>query len=385
MVCGVGSGKTFSGCLESVKTALEYPGTAGVIVASTYRNLKDFILPMIQTELWQRLGIDDGWDRIKAEFNKQDMIAVLKNGSRIYFRSCDRPDDLRGPNLGWFFIDEAAKVPYKAWSIMAGRIRITPERGWITTTPRGRNWVWEEFAKKNRRNYEWWTGATSENKHLSKEYVDSLLESYKGSFLAQEFYGEFVAWEGLVYPSVTLENCHLDAPEPKSGYKYAIAGTDWGWVDPSVLTIASVSTDGLLHLVDEFYQPKTPIEDIVDIAVERSKMWGIDTFHCDPSEPEYIEKFSNAGLDARKANNAINPGIAEVTRMVDSGLFKVDFNRCPSAVREFELYRYDEDDFGNVLKNRPIDADNHAMDAVRYLVYSHSKRTVWSTVREGTR
>ena len=47
MICGLGAGKTFSGCLEAVRMALEYPKSSGVIVASTYSNLKDFVVPMI--------------------------------------------------------------------------------------------------------------------------------------------------------------------------------------------------------------------------------------------------------------------------------------------------------------------------------------------------
>lgn len=330
------------------------------------------MLPMITEELWDRLGIPDGWDTY-FKLHKQNLVATAVNGSKIYFRSCDRPEDLRGPNLGWFFVDEAAKVSEHVWKLMVARLRRPPERGWLTTTPKGRNWIWDEFAKRTRRNYEHFTGATSENKFLSADYIASLKESYSGAFLQQEFYGEFVAWSGLVYPNVNVETHHLDAPEGLGDYKYALSGTDWGWADPSVVLVGLVGTDGLIHLVDEFYRPRAHIESVVEIAESYADYWKVRTYHCDPSRPEYIQKFREAGLDARKAKNEIDPGIAELSRLIDAGLFRMDFNRCPETAREFEVYHYAEDDHGKVLKDRPVDKDNHCMDALRYLVYSNAK------------
>ena len=382
MVCGLGGGKTFSGCLEAVRTALEYPGSRGVIVASTYRNMKDFVLPMITDELWTALGIDDGWKRYFPEFNKQDLIATAYNGSQIYFRSCDREGDLRGPNLGWFYIDEAARVSLNTWRIMAGRIRKPPERGWLSTTPKGRNWIWDEFVKDKRRNYEWWCGATSENKHLSKEYIESLLESYSGAFLRQEFFGEFTAWEGLVYPQISVEKHHLE-PDP-SCYKYALAGCDWGWRDPSVILTGLVGSDRQIHLVSEYCKTKTPIETVAEKARELKEKWGIVTFWCDPSRPEYLQEFRNVGLDARKGKNEITPGISALNRLIEQDLFRMDFNACPETAREFEIYHYPEDDQGKVLKDQPVDADNHCMDSLRYMVYSQHKQG-HATSRRGFR
>lgn len=329
---------------------------------------------MITQELWDNLAWEGGWEE-NFRLNKQDLTAVCeKNGSVIYFRSCEREADLRGPNLGWFFIDEASKVSLNTWKIMVGRLRRPPEMGWITTTPRGRNWIWDEFARRKRNNYDWWTGATDENKFLSREYIDSLKESYSGAFLRQEFYGEFTAWEGLVYPQINVENHHLDAPADLSEYRYAIAGCDWGFADPSVILVGLVGSDGLVHIVDEYYAKRQSVESIADAAEALRDKWGARTFFCDPSRPDAVAALRARGLDSRKAKNDIDPGIAAATRQIERGLFKMDFNTCPNTAREFETYHYSEDDHGKVLKDRPVDKDNHCMDALRYMVYSNSKQ-----------
>lgn len=321
------------------------------------------------------MGQPDAWDEIVQSFNRQNLIITLKNGSCIYLRSCDRPDDLRGPNLSWFGIDEAAKVSHKVWKLMVARLRLPPEKGWITTTPRGRNWIWEEFARRRRRNYQYFIGATSENKNLSPEYIQSLMESYAGSFLAQEFYGEFVGWEGLVYPQVLVDSHHRDAPHPEAdAFKYAIAGVDWGWIDPTAIVVGGVGFDSGIQLVEEYYVNKTPIEDITKVALELASKWGIRTFYCDDARPEYITALRQAGLDARKGKKELDPGIATVNRYLDMGLLTADFNAVPHTINEFETYHFEEDDLGTILKTKPVDRDNHCMDAVRYMVYSFSKR-----------
>lgn len=82
----------------------------------------------------------------------------------------------------------------------------------------------------------------------------------------------------------------------------------------------------------------------------------------------------SAKLDARRGNNDIDPGIMEVSRLIDTDLFKIDFNACQNTAREFECYSYAEDDHGKVLRDKPLDKDNHAMDALRYLCASKAKQ-----------
>ncbi len=343
-----------------------------MIIASTYRNLNDFVIPMLTDEMWEQMGQPQAWDEAVEAYNKVNQIIVFKNGSYIFLRSCDRPDDLRGPNLSWFAIDEAAKVPHKVWKLMVARLRLPPEKGWITTTPRGRNWVWEEFASRKRANYAYVTGSTEENPHISREFVESLKESYSGSFLAQEVYGEFIGWEGLVY-QIDMEKHHRETPKPKSdNYKYAIGGCDWGWVDPSVILVALVGHEGELHLVEEYYEKKKHIDEIAEVAVRLSDKWGIRTFYCDPARPEYINKLRSCGLDARKGKRELEPGIAIVNKYLNDGMLFMDYNNVPNTIGEFESYHYEEDDTGSILRNKPIDKNNHAMDALRYLIQGHA-------------
>jgi phage terminase large subunit len=140
----------------------------------------------------------------------------------------------------------------------------------------------------------------------------------------------------------------------------------------------------MIHVVDEYYKTKTPIETVAEKAQDLKEKYGIVTYWCDPSRPEYLQEFRTYGLDARKGKNEITPGVSAVNRLIEKDLFKMDFNACPETQREFEVYHYPEDDQGKVLKDKPVDADNHCLDALRYMVYSQHRQGHASS-RRGSR
>jgi len=181
-VGGIGSGKTFAGCVEVLR---QKPKTRGAIIAPTYRMLQDATL---QTFLEMARKAD-----IIREWRRSDMIMTLENGTEILFRSADEPDKLRGPNLGWFWLDEAAMMPELVFDLMIGRLRLAPGLGWVTTTPKGRNWLYKLFGK-GRDGYDLIQCSTRSNTFLPKHFAGTLMEKYKGVFLEQEEGGKFVEW-----------------------------------------------------------------------------------------------------------------------------------------------------------------------------------------------
>jgi len=182
-VGGVGSGKTYAGVLEILR---QPPGTRGAVLAPTYRMLMDATLDTLHK-------IFDQGNLIKS-WSKSEMRMVLQNDIDIIFRSADDPERLRGPNLSWFFLDEAAMMPELVWDIMIGRLRVDPGRAWCTTTPKGMNWLHKVFVKERRSGYRLVQCSTHSNTYLPKYFLDSLESKYKGSWKDQELMGEFVDW-----------------------------------------------------------------------------------------------------------------------------------------------------------------------------------------------
>lgn len=190
---GVGSGKTMAGCAEAFRP--EYAGATGAFIAPTFPMLRDATLAMF-------LGLCEtaeaqGWP-VLANFNKGDMVAQLNTGTTILFRSSDDPERLRGPNLGFFYLDEAALMKRRTWDIMIGRLREQPGRSWLTTTPKGFNWIYDLFVTQRLPGYELIKSSSRDNPYLPADFVSSLEQAYAGAFRQQEIEGDFVQPEGAL-------------------------------------------------------------------------------------------------------------------------------------------------------------------------------------------
>jgi len=184
---GAGSGKTIGGALKALKLVLENPGIIGIITAPSYKMLQDATIPAYE-KVFTRA--------VLKPINKTDMRAETVNGGKLFFRTTSEPYLLRGITAGFFHMDEGAESPALAFKILQARLRQenTPQQGWVTTTPKGFNWLHQEFIKDKRENYKVFRARTIDNYLLPEDYMTKLRESYRDNeqFLQQELEGEFI-------------------------------------------------------------------------------------------------------------------------------------------------------------------------------------------------
>jgi hypothetical protein len=119
--------------------------------------------------------------------------------------------------------------------------------------------------------------------------------------------------------------------------------------------------DDVLWLTREHYQRNQPLSHHAQ-HLPREVRW-----YADPSGAADICELKRAGFAISAAKNALRPGIAPVTARLHSGRLKVLPGACPNLLSEAELYRY-SDDATNRRAESPVDEDNHALAALRYLV-----------------
>lgn len=368
-VGGVGSGKTVAGCARGLAAALGSVGEAkirtpnlGVITAPTYPMLRDATL---------RVFLEMAAPFI-ADYNKSEMRVTLRNGSEIIFRSTDNAERLRGPSVSWWYGDEAALYSAKTWQIMLGRLRQYGQHGyaWLTTTPKGRNWVWQKFVQAGRAGYRLVKASTLLNPYLHPEFIAGLVEEYAGDFAAQELHGEFVAFEGLIYAEFD-RTIHMSQRRPES-FKTVVAGVDWGYQSPGVILIAGVDEDGRKWGLHEEYRRQRQIDEWADVAKELRDVYGVERFFCDPSEPKYIDKFVERGCKAEAADNSVLPGIQLVKRELIKRTDGLPRLIIPPgwvwAASEFEQYQWQENRRDGGFADSPLKVNDHAMDALRYLI-----------------
>lgn len=359
-VAGLGSGKTWAGCIKAIRKWQD--GHDGVIVAPTFPMLRD----VTQKTFFELLAGQES----RFEFNVSENSCILKdNGASILFRSADAPDRLRGVNLNWAYLDEAALMKEDVWRIILGRLRVEPEpQGWITTTPAGFNWVYKYWVERGNSNYELFHSSTRENKYLPAEYLADLEANYAGEFAKQEIDGEFVAFEGLVYlPFSRNVHVYKDTLLPESWPR--VRAIDFGYTNPFVCLWGAIDEDGRLYIYKEHYRPRMLVKEHAAIinAENHHYLWTVS----DHDAQDQAE-LKACGIYTRNAQKDVILGIQRTMarlKMQGDGYPRLFVNeRCTNTIREFSSYRWQESKADRNDKEEPNKENDHAMDALRYMV-----------------
>lgn len=378
-VGGIGSGKTTAGAVKALVQSAARPGSLGVVVAPTYPMLRDSTL----RSLLDILG------KTVLHYNKSDGELTLINGSVILLRSADKPDRLRGPNAHWAWIDEAALCPPGTWEIIIGRLRADGTAGpcWLTSTPKGHNWMYQKRGLMRL-----FKASTRQNPYLNPEFVQSLIDSYTGDFAAQEIDAEFVRFEGQIYDEFEYAR-HVRENERelerRNWVEFWGAG-DEGYINPQVYLIFGLDDDGGVHVFEEFYRRKVRTTVAAREAKLLGRLWAaadrpLEVFYIDPSAASLAAEITEdeadpdggdqplAGIPTRSAKNAVLQGI-QVVKSYFSGQNKYGpmltiSPECPNLLAEIDQYAWK--DWKEGRKEEPIKMNDHAMDTLRYGIFSH--------------
>lgn len=358
---GAGAGKTWAGVCKALLNARRSPGSRGMFVAPSFPQLQQAVMPHLLT-LGGDMGLLTLWD-----WQKQQNRIVLPNGSEFWLRSADNPAALLGADLAWCVGDEVALWKRQAYDYLMGRLRQPgyAHQAAFTFTPKGRNWCWEVLGVE-REGLEIIRASTFTNPFLEDDYHERLRREYgeHTQLWQQEVLGEYVAWEGLVYPQFGVDTHVADAP-PADQIVTCIGAADWGWTNPGVLLVLGLTRDDTIHVLAEVYEREQPIEWWAAEAQRLTATHGIREWHCDPSEPANIRAFSVAGVNAVPAHNSVLPGLQAVGGRIANRtlLFAPE---CVESVREIQSYCWKSRADGTVRADEPEKLNDHAMDALRY-------------------
>ena len=103
-------------------------------------------------------------------------------------------------------------------------------------------------------------------------------------------------------------------------------------------------------------------EEHADALAELAGGRAIRAVVADPSAASFCAALRRRGWRVRRANNQVLSGIRLTAQLLKSGRLVI-CRGCQAAIREFGLYRWDEDGQG---QDRVKKEHDHAMDEIRY-------------------
>lgn len=314
-----------------------------------------------------------------GEHNKTDSVFKLSNERNVYIRTETDADSIVGiPNVKAGWLDEAGKYRLYFWENYQARAASKGARSLLTTSPYAMNWVYRNMIKPKREgklpHLTLIEAASWENPYhqlANPELRDRMRIEMDVRRFNMIFGGEWGNMAGLVYDCFDEEQNIIDRFDLPEGTKF-YGGVDWGYnPDPFVCKIRAVTPSGDHFGVSEFYKTGMTITDMVNYCQKVRSLWGVRMFYCDPSEPGSIEEFNRNGIPSKGADNDINRGIGLHYELLKTRRLKYFRGSNAHTLDEIETYHYpepkdlrpDEDS----KQQTPVDQNNHAMDADRYV------------------
>ena len=140
---------------------------------------------------------------IVNEANKSEKIITLINGTRIYFRSAEKPETIRGLSIDYAFIDEAQDVSDDAFNkSILPTLTAKGKKCLIAGTPKIKNWFYTYFQRGGQSNYNSYTAPSSISPFVSAAFLKEQKESLPPAIYNQEFMAEWQSGDGEVFSNI---------------------------------------------------------------------------------------------------------------------------------------------------------------------------------------
>ena len=345
---GTSSSKTFTILIFLIQYAIDNPNSEISVVSESIPHikrgaLKDFI------KIMRWIGNFN-----ESNFNQSNLTYRFTKGSYIEFFSADQPDKLRGARRDILFINECNNVNFESFQQLNIR---TKKFIYLDFNPTSEFWVHKELKDEPDSDFLILTYKDNEAldnsivQQIEKNRLKAETSAYWTNWWRVYGLGEIGMLEGVIFSNwKTIDKLPTEA-------KLIGIGLDFGYTnDPSAI-IEIYNYNGTRILNELKYQTGMLNS---DIAKELPKHVPV---YADSSEPKSIEEIKRYGITIKgvtKGKDSINYGIDVMQRQE----YLVTSNSV-NLIKELRAYCWDTDKQGTRL-NKPIDTNNHAIDALRY-------------------
>ena len=179
-----------------------------------------------------------------------------------------------------------------------------------------------------------------------------------------EYMGEVTGTGGTVFDNLVLREISADEI---GGFGATYAGLDFGWF-PDPLHFVRCAYDPArrrLCIFDEYRTVKTSNADVYRILTEQKQLTATEEVIADSAEMKSVNDMRSYGMHCVAATKGPGSVRASMRWLQALNEIVIDPARCPEAAKEFSQYEYERTRDGEFVDAYP-DANNHAIDAVRY-------------------
>lgn len=365
---GTRSSKTYS-VVQLLLTIARMSSKFISIVSESFPHLRRGVMKDF-AEILDKEKLVEG---VNYEFNKSEYKYTFKNGSVVEFFSVDNWGKVKGSRRDILFINECNRISYETYRQLAVR---TTETIFLDWNPDNEFWYEEHIAQRD-------TTAEIHSTYLDNPYLDKAqiaeIESNRYNEQWWRVYGLGLTGhiEGTIYrPFIQID----ELPEARSRMRH-VYGLDFGYSnDPTALVDVYIDEAGRKIYVDEIiYETGLLNSDIAQRMAEAGISKATEIF-ADAAEPKSVDEIGRK-VYRYNVKPAYKKDLLSQIQFLQQFEIYVT-TRSLNVIKESRQYKWKEDRDGNAV-NEPIDAFNHAMDALRYAVFTALRKQPKTLNRAG--
>lgn len=316
--------------------------------------------------------------------NDSELFIQLKHtNSYLYLRGSDRPDTLRGLRFDFVVMDEFAKAKENVWDeIVYPNLLATHGRALFISTPYGYDKFFKLWEKGQGQDPEWksWRFTSYDNPYIDKAVIEQARKDTDEDSFGQEYLAEFKKFSGLVYKDFDRTKHVIEPVEIQSNWTFYRA-IDFGFINPTCVLFLAATDKGELIVYDEVYQSGLKTPDLAGLLSQKSTGRMITSTVADSAQASDIEELKRYGFGISPVSKTSGSReedwttyrIRKVSEKLRNGTLKITKN-CTNLLFEFENYRYHEISIDRQIKEVPMKLNDHALDALSYLVVNLPER-----------
>ena len=366
------SKKSKTTALWYIYNMMKYPAANLLVVRKVARTLQNSCFSDLRWAI-ERLHVGRYWKATRSPME----ITFLPTGQRILFAGLDDPLKITSISvpkgvLCWLWLEEACEIARETdFDRLDESIRgLLPEglftQVTITFNPwSDRHWLKKRFFDTPDDNTLAMTTNYMCNEFLSPSDL-ALFEAMKKNPKRYRVagLGDWGVVEGLVYDNWEEKSFNIDEVRALPGIRSAF-GLDFGYTnDPTALFCGLVDKGSrMIYVFDEIYERGLTNQNIAKLLIKRG--YSKERIIADAAEPKSIAELREAGIgrihSSRKGKDSINNGIQRI-----QDFHIIVHPRCVNFLTEISTYQWGTDNKTGVLINKPVDYNNHLMDAMRY-------------------
>lgn len=349
-ICNEGgsrSSKTYSIVQLLIHYAVTNNNTKITIVSHSLPHLKRGALRDFDNIIREWELYFDEW------YNKTDLIYKFPNGSYIEFFGLEDEGKARGSGRDILFCNEANLLSKAVFDQLDMR---TKSKVFLDLNPSDFNcWCYEVADGPNAVRIH---STYRDNLRNIPDAMVRVIESYRDA--------DPLMWQvfGLGLRGTSAEQVYThwrivdEVPEGE-----VIYGLDFGYNNPTALVKVTLS-DNQIYCEEVLYETKLTTSDLVN-KLQHHTISG--QVYCDSAEPKTIEELYRHGFNVLPSDKDVTEGIRRV-----KSLPLYIHRSSANLIREAGSYKWKLDKNGKVM-DEPVKDNDHALDALRYAVFTRLK------------